>query len=244
MPLKIIPTPDDPNHSRRVVYVPDPYDVRRSDRGRPQGNYGRNAAGGLARVSPPAEAAPQRDLIVGLDLGQAADFTALAVIERTATGYTVPALNRTRGRPYPEVVATVAGYLALPDMAGARLVIDATGVGRPVLDLFRASGLDPTAVTITGADRAAGNFRSARVPKRDLVNVVLLALQADTLHIPAELPHAATLGRELGEMRRKISTNGHDTYGVWQDGEHDDLVLALALALWLAERTPPRFRSV
>jgi hypothetical protein len=236
MPLKIIPTPDDPNHSRRVVYVPDPYDVRRADRSRPYGSHGRNAAGNLARISQPTQAAAQRDLIVGLDLGQAADFTALAVIERTASGYTVPALNRTRDLPYPEVVATVAGYLALPDMTGARLVIDATGVGRPVLDLFRASGLDPTAVTITGADRATGNFRSARVPKRDLVNVVLLALQANTLHIPAELPHAATLGHELAEVRRKISANGHDSYGVWREGEHDDLVLALALALWLAER--------
>jgi hypothetical protein len=127
-------------------------------------------------------------------------------------------------------------------MAGARLVIDATGVGRPVVDLFRASGLDPTAVTITGADRATGNFRSARVPKRDLVNVVLLALQAGTLTIPAELEHAPTLARELAEMRRKVSVNGHDSYGVWTDGEHDDLVLALALALWLAERAPPRFR--
>lgn len=29
------------------------------------------------------------------------------------------------------------------------------------------------------------------------------------------------------------------TFGVWRDGQHDDLVLALALACWWSERVPP-----
>jgi hypothetical protein len=35
----------------------------------------------------------------------------------------------------------------------------------------------------------------------------------------------------------KISlTTGHDSYGAWREGTHDDLVLALACSLWAGER--------
>jgi hypothetical protein len=30
-------------------------------------------------------------------------------------------------------------------------------------------------------------------------------------------------------------TTGHDSYGQWREGQHDDLVLAVALAAWWAE---------
>jgi hypothetical protein len=38
-------------------------------------------------------------------------------------------------------------------------------------------------------------------------------------------------------FRAKITTKGHDTYESWRDGDHDDLVLALALGSWYFERT-------
>lgn len=62
------------------------------------------------------------------------------------------------------------------------------------------------------------------------------------LSIAQDQEHAPTLARELTEMRVKISASGHDSYGVWREGEHDDLVLAFTLALWIAERVPSRIR--
>jgi hypothetical protein len=186
----------------------------------------------------------EREFILGLDLGQANDFTALAVVERLSTGYAVPLLTRTRGKPYPEIVQRVTSLLTQEPFAGcSKLVLDATGVGRPVLDLFRSADLSPLAVTITGGDKVSGNLTHAvRVPKRDLVKALLLAMQAGSLTIAQDQEHARTLARELAEMRVKISNAGHDSYGVWRDGEHDDLVLALALAVWCAERTPSRLK--
>ncbi len=51
--------------------------------------------------------------------------------------------------------------------------------------------------------------------------------------------------RELENFQVKISLDtAHDTYGVWREGSHDDLVLAVTLALWVgvasASRTPTR----
>ncbi|MDX0601802.1 hypothetical protein GOD78_10995 [Sinorhizobium medicae] len=240
MPLKIISTPDDPNNSRRAVYFPDARD--RHDR--PQhSRYERDASGRMI-VRPGASGSPEkvaREFIVGLDLAQSNDFTAVAVVERLADGYAVPFLDRTRGRSYPDIVAGMKNLLARPELEGAEIVIDGTGIGRPVLDIFRASGIDARTVTITSGQKPTGTLRHAKVPKRDLVNVVLLALQAGTLQIASGSPHAATLAHELAELRAKISASGRDTYEA-AAGAHDDLIIAVAIALWSLEKSPSRLR--
>lgn len=183
---------------------------------------------------------PSPTFVIGLDLGQAADFTALVVVQRVATGFNVPMIERVRGKPYTEIVARVADLVATPPLAGDNdLVLDFTGVGRPVLDLARGAGLDPVALTITGGAKLTGRMRAPHVPKPDLIEGLLVAFQAGTIAIAAELQHAATLARELSEMQRKISSSGRPSYGVWRDGEHDDLVLALAMAIWQADRIRP-----
>ncbi|MCO6418985.1 hypothetical protein JYK14_22905 [Siccirubricoccus sp. KC 17139] len=94
----------------------------------------------------------------------------------------------------------------------------------------------PIAVTITGGDTVHGGGRHFRVPKRDLVTALQLALQDGRLKIAAEADHADTLVRELADFRVKITAGGADQYGAWREGAHDDLVLALALSVWWAER--------
>ena len=37
-------------------------------------------------------------------------------------------------------------------------------------------------------------------------------------------------------MEVKISETGKDSYGAWREGAHDDLVLAVALAVWKAKK--------
>jgi hypothetical protein len=110
---------------------------------------------------------------VGLDLGQRRDFTALAVVEKSGRELTVMHLERMElGTPYPRVVERVCGVMGDARLAGgARLVVDATGVGAPVVDLLRAAGMvgKMTAVTITGGERAAGLGERWRVPRGDLL---------------------------------------------------------------------------
>jgi len=36
-------------------------------------------------------------------------------------------------------------------------------------------------------------------------------------------------------MQVRVSATGHEQYGSWRDGEHDDLVLAVAMACWRAK---------
>ncbi len=78
-------------------------------------------------------------------------------------------------------------------------------------------------------------------PKRDLVAKVQSLLQTGALKIAETLALADVLTSELLAFRAKISRAGRDTYEAWRESDHDDLVLALALACWYKKplRTRP-----
>ncbi|MDP9470154.1 MAG: hypothetical protein M3Q71_05715 [Chloroflexota bacterium] len=231
---------------------------------------------------------------MGLDLGQASDYTALVVVEAVSvlTGepetvqedailaafahrpprtFTRPGrriehhvvhLERMRGKPYPEIVARTGDVVEqvianhrikvtlppghdpliqrTPDPPLPLLMVDATGVGRPVLDMVRQAGMpaEIRGATITGGDAVTTEGWDVRVPKRDLVSAVLRLLQEGRLKWGVRLPLRAELEAELRTFRARITPAAHEVYGAWREGEHDDLVLALALACWGLEFVP------
>ncbi len=205
---------------------------------------------------------------IGLDLGQSNDYTALAVVEKVTTSEAggggaegdpdlhLRHLERYPLRtPYPEMVAQVAALVEDPQLRttrqdhrlGARvlqepdLLVDATGVGRPVVDLFKERGLRYKAITITGGNKVtvASLGGGYGVPKRDLIGALEVPFHSGRLKVAAGLTLWETLRSELQTFRRKVSlTTGMDTYEHWRESDHDDLVLAAALACWGAERKP------
>ena len=100
-------------------------------------------------------------------------------------------------------------------------------------------GLRPIRVQIHGGDRVTGEGRSYRVPKRDLVAAVQVLLQNGKLRIaPGEMTDV--LVQELINFRVKIDPEtAHDSYSAWREKDHDDLVLAVALACWWGSRRIP-----
>jgi hypothetical protein len=65
------------------------------------------------------------------------------------------------------------------------------------------------------------------------VRAALTALESGRLRIAADLPLGPALQRELAAFKAKIGRNGHASFE--GAGEHDDLVIALALGVWRAE---------
>jgi hypothetical protein len=111
---------------------------------------------------------------VGLDLGQKQDFSAVAVVERDEQGcMRVRHLERLAlGTPYVNVVSRVSEIMQHPELAReSRLVVDATGVGAPVVEMLRAArpAYRVTAVTITAGEHAHGHEEEWHVPKKDLM---------------------------------------------------------------------------
>jgi hypothetical protein len=205
------------------------------------------------------EITTEKSLFIGLDLGQSQDFSALAIIEsvRAVTGggdkneitnLNCIHLQRWRLRTsYPAIVADVVKMInglkeyQSPDYKPV-LAIDATGVGAPVVDLFKREKINAELrpIQIVGGSNVSEEFGMTRVPKRDLVSVVQVGLQNKTLKIAAGLELSETLSRELQNFQVKITDSANDVYGAWREGTHDDLVLAVALALWTANKTPFR----
>lgn len=180
---------------------------------------------------------------VGLDLGQAQDYTALTVIEKIQAlprpGYHVRHLERPElGTSYPAIVDRVQVLMRSPELRGqAALVVDATGVGRPVVDLFRKAKLRPVAITITGGNEVTSVSGGFNVPKRDLITTLQVLFQSGDLKVASRLPLAQVLVQELLSFKVRIDVKtAHDSYEAWREGIHDDLVLAVALAAWYGKR--------
>jgi hypothetical protein len=154
--------------------------------------------------------------------------------------YSVVALDRLPlGTPYPGVTDRIRHLMLSPPLINekTRLAVDSTGIGRAVVDDMRGHGLSPIPVNITGGtSESVGNNGYRNVPKKDLVAAIAVMLQSRRLTIPAELVHAERLAEELANFRVKFSATGHESFGAWREGQHDDLVLALGVALWLGER--------
>jgi hypothetical protein len=70
------------------------------------------------------------------------------------------------------------------------------------------------------------------VPKRDLMAGLVVRLERGQLKIAEGLKGGEELLREMAGMRVRVTASGREEYGRWRAGEHDDLVVALALACW------------
>lgn len=201
--------------------------------------------------------------VMGVDLGQASDPTAISVIEHirgvldfnadwerhTGTGQIPQKLAERAyvrhlerlplGMSYPAQVQEVKDRLARsPLNAGATLVLDATGVGKPVSDLFSETGLKHEAVLITAGSEVTRGKGVWHVAKSFLVSNLDAMLHTGTMKIAAELTEAGAMKDELKDFRRKLSDAGRATYAA-RTGAHDDLVLAVAIAAWWISRPPP-----
>jgi hypothetical protein len=195
---------------------------------------------------------------IGLDLGKRLDYSAIAVVERwekVARGFDYFAWrhteDRTRGlqvrylerihlgTPYTEVVRRVGEVVErLRERGKCRLVVDATGVGMPVVDMLRSAnlGCELTPLLITsGAEQHYGDG-VWHVPKLDLLAGVQAALESGDLRLVRQMKERATLVQELVDVRVRARESGRVRVGADGYGQHDDLVIAVALAVWAGRK--------
>lgn len=202
-----------------------------------------------------------KNFYLGLDLGQSMDYTAIAVLEqikeevKSMTGahvtdrinhYHLRHLERpSLGTPYPDIVKRVKDLMGRDPLKDhTTLIVDFTGVGAPVTDLLKSEGLKPVAITITGGNTVHRDGYKYNVPKRDLVSNLQVLFQAKRLKVAEQLPEAQLLIQELLNFKVKINLKtAHDSYEAWREGVHDDLVLAVAMATWFAEKKGPKAKS-
>jgi hypothetical protein len=192
---------------------------------------------------------------VGVDFGQAADFTAISVVERIdapifkckscgatnfETRHNIRHLERTAlHTSYSLVVDRVEEFLRSDELRGkTKLICDYTGCGRPIYDMMRSRLLEVVPVTIhgglvTGHSDYPGGWN---VSKRDLISTLQLIVEGHRIQYASGLPDVQVMMDELATYRMKVDPlTAHDSYSA-REGEHDDLLLSVALACWYSEK--------
>jgi len=142
--------------------------------------------------------------VLAVDVGQAKDYTALVIVESTRTTHEgkwpsdqsreetrhdVVHIERFRDIPYPKQIERIRErYLELQEISrqkrdsDVRVIVDATGVGKPILDALRDAKVRAHGVLITAGDSTSKSGGVTRVPKRELVSTLQIALQSN-LHL-------------------------------------------------------------
>jgi hypothetical protein len=196
---------------------------------------------------------------MGVDLGQAQDHAAIVVLQRLELNLPerdpitwqyphatlIVARHAERiplGLSYPAIadyVATLAQQAPMTDRG--QIVVDATGLGAPVVDLLREKSAirsQVVPVVITSGEFATDANGRWYVPKRDLIDGVRIAFEGGRIAISQEIDHLSSLTEELENMRYR--RNPQTGAGRISGRKHDDLVLALSLAWWRASRDAGR----
>jgi hypothetical protein len=198
----------------------------------------------------------------GLDLGQSVDSTALVILaadtfvarERNPldmspvrhTIWTVVAAERfALGTPYPDIVYDVSWRFSRAPLSGAStLVIDATGVGAAVWDLFGQQRLpvELSGVVLGGgrAESSGGGKTGGKtvVPKIDLVDGLRVAMEAGQLFFAHGAAGVHALMDEVCQLEASFRESGSVMVEA-RAGTHDDLAIALMLAVWAARKRGP-----
>lgn len=188
--------------------------------------------------------------IIGIDIGQKHDPTAIAVMElewRTAEGsrddhYLGRHIERLPlGTTYPAIAARLKEVVTNVKARGvsvAHVYVDATGVGMPVVDVLKAAGVPITPVYFTHGDRRTVNEdHSVTLGKAFLVSRLKALMQTGRIHLTQSAEMDA-MQKELMDYEIRVDEQANDRYGAFRVGTHDDLVTALGLAVQGKPPTP------
>lgn len=186
--------------------------------------------------------------IISVSLGGAGSPTGLAVIE-PRSAYWHPKGNESEidyknyfdvlwlerldaGRPFPAIVARVRKIASERQLArGYDILVDITRTGSAPLRLFEDLGLHYVQpVEITNTAEATYQNGIQYLPRRDMIGTAQVALQDDKLKVSDGLDLAATLLTDLQAFDPTMTGRAAET------GRNDDLVTAVAIAVWWADR--------
>ncbi len=184
----------------------------------------------LSTYAPPAA-------VVALDVARAVDFSALVAVGADGA---VLFLDRWQPRPtWTDAIEKTCRLAQHPALLGPPVIVDASAEGgRHVAALLARNlpaGTALYAAVSTSSPKPPKQLRDGRilVSKRDLVGGLVDAVTSGRLRVPAALPSAAILVRELQAFTRKTTDTGAVVFEAARASDHDDTVDAVALALWL-----------
>jgi len=193
-------------------------------------------------------------------------FNARRGDEAWEDAYTVRHTQRWRlGTPYTAVIDDVAELMRRPDLDSSLLVFDRTDVGGAVADLvdkvwregrmwrgerpYGSAGCTPRGITFTAGfaahGAAEGYLFDETAHKGDVIHRMTMLLGNGRLTLPPGLPGGAQLEKELRAYTvKQHKRTGSEYVEAKREADHDDMVIALALSVWMKNFYGPEPRYV
>jgi hypothetical protein len=183
----------------------------------------------------------KNEYLIGLDLGQTNDYTAVSILQPVGSKLRLRHLDRLPlGMSYPNQVRAIQALYN--KLEGRRtLIIDRTGIGRAIYDMFREGGLNPVGVTFTSGEKTIRLMQKTptglkprpefRTPKLEIVSALNLVMQQGHLQIARGLKYGDVLTNELKDFEMQVRPTGHVSFNA-KEGSHDDVLISVGLVAW------------
>jgi len=152
----------------------------------------------------------------GIDVATRMDYTALITLEKIESNYIIRQAKRWRGQNYTQICNEITQFIK------GDTIIDATGVGYAVAEMLPAPLIK---VWLTGGEKTSFDGQMWKVPQVQLISDLVLKIEQEQIKIPSNLSLKDNILHELNVLKQGKKFEA-------KQGEHDDLVFALALALW------------
>jgi len=157
----------------------------------------------------------------GLDLGKLQDHSALAIVQKdNALFKLVYCCQFPLQMPYTEVINTIVR--ADEKFCFKKLLTDQTGLGEPILENIKEQGLD-----------CAEGETLTQDTKTDLLTNLKLVMEQEQLAIP----YNKALCQQINDQQFSYGKNGKLSFN-HPPNSHDDMLWALALAVYAAKSQP------
>jgi hypothetical protein len=165
---------------------------------------------------------PRLTYVMGVDLARLRDYTVLTVVERNRNHVVQYARfnKNTWEEQYYRIKEMAAAYKAV-------CVVDTTGIGDPIVETLIGGGVSVIPYKMGG-----------NLAKRQLIDKLRVNIEQGRISFPETY---TALLRELEVFEYKITDSGVVQYES-PDNEHDDCVISLALANWVADAEPFIYR--
>ncbi len=157
----------------------------------------------------------------GIDWARYSDYTAVVVLDLESFPYSVVALDRFHRLPWSEQIERVAELLEAHGVSS--VLTDITSIGDPLLEQLKCRLIERGKI----APEVSG-YTFTSLSKRALIDNLALRM----VHRAVRFPKDERLIRELRHYEFEVTQSGNVRMNA-VSGEHDDLVIALALAAWV-----------
>lgn len=197
--------------------------------------------------------------IAGVSVGAMAQPTAIAIVEqesnqdneeRDVTEIRLRHLERMpMDATYPDLAkklrSILSGLEEKEQGDETDLLVDLTGTGKSIYTFLKEQSLDPIQVYITaGNGETEEEYGLWHVAKVELVGALQVLFQTDKFKVASGLDLVPEFTEELTNFRMKTKAISGADIESWREGKFDDLVFAVALATWRAQKEIPVHKSV